>query len=55
MGDRIYDVVVWGATGFTGRLVVDYMVRTYGVDGDVRWAVAGRNAAELAEMTNGRL
>lgn len=55
MSERIYDVVVWGATGFTGRLVVEYMSRTYGMnDGDadsgVKWAVAGRNAEKLAEV-----
>jgi short subunit dehydrogenase-like uncharacterized protein len=47
---RTYDIVIWGATGFTGRLVVAYMAKTYGVDGEVKWAVAGRNAAKLAEV-----
>ena len=23
--EREYDIIVWGASGFTGRLVVDYM------------------------------
>lgn len=50
MSQREFDVVVWGATGFTGRLVVDYLYRTYGADGDLKWAVAGRNADKLAEV-----
>lgn len=49
-GDRTYDVVVWGATGFTGRLVMEYMHETYGVDGDVRWATGARSAEKLASV-----
>ena len=39
---REYDVIVWGATGVTGQLVVAYLVQTYGVEGPLRWAIAGR-------------
>ena len=45
--DRDYDVVVWGASGFTGRLVVEYLKNQYGVGQDLRWAVAARNAEKL--------
>ncbi len=44
---REFDLIVWGATGFTGQLVVEYLVETYGVDGDVRWAIAGRSHSKL--------
>lgn len=47
MTDREFDVIVWGATGFTGQLVVEYLVETYGVAGDLRWAIAGRNRGKL--------
>ena len=47
---RTYDIVIWGATGFTGRLVMAYMATTYGVNGEIKWAVAGRNATKLAEV-----
>jgi short subunit dehydrogenase-like uncharacterized protein len=47
---REFDVVIWGASGFTGRLVVEYMHQTYGVDGEVRWAVAGRNENKLKQV-----
>ncbi len=50
MTTREFDVTVWGASGFTGRLVVDYLYRTYGCDGALRWAVGGRNAAKLTEV-----
>lgn len=48
--DRSFDLVVYGATGFTGRLVAEHMLATYGVDGPVRWAIAGRSAAKLDEV-----
>ena len=47
MSTREFDVIVWGATGFTGQLVVEYLAQTYGVDGDLRWAIAGRNRNKL--------
>ncbi len=45
-----YDVVVYGATGFTGRLVAEYLVNTYGVDGSLSWAMAGRSETKLREV-----
>ncbi len=45
-----YDLIVFGATGFTGRLVAEYLQQTYGSDGALRWAMAGRNAGKLAEV-----
>ncbi|MEM7545728.1 MAG: saccharopine dehydrogenase NADP-binding domain-containing protein [Pseudomonadota bacterium] len=44
-----FDVVVYGASGFTGRLVAEYLQATYG-GSDLKWAMAGRNAAKLAEV-----
>lgn len=41
------DLIVWGATGFTGRLVVEYLLERYGVGKTVRWAIAGRSQAKL--------
>ena len=42
-----FDVVVYGATGFTGRLVAEYLVTNAR---GARWAMAGRSAAKLAEV-----
>ncbi|HZZ37072.1 MAG TPA: saccharopine dehydrogenase NADP-binding domain-containing protein [Caulobacteraceae bacterium] len=47
---REFDVVVYGATGYTGRLVAEHLSRTYGVGGEVRWAMAGRSPEKLAEV-----
>ena len=45
-----FDLIVFGATGFTGRLVAEYLNTTYGVGGPVAWAMAGRNKERLAEV-----
>lgn len=45
-----FDIIVYGATGFTGRLVAEYLAANYGVGGSVKWAMAGRSAAKLAEV-----
>jgi short subunit dehydrogenase-like uncharacterized protein len=45
---REFDIVLWGATGFTGRLVADYLVRNYlGGETAIRLALAGRNKEKL--------
>jgi short subunit dehydrogenase-like uncharacterized protein len=43
---RTYDVVLFGATGFTGKLVAEYLAREH-AEG-LRWAIAGRNGTKLA-------
>jgi short subunit dehydrogenase-like uncharacterized protein len=48
--NRDFDVVVWGATGFTGVLVAEYLLSHYGVDNTLRWAIAGRDAGKLAAV-----
>jgi len=52
---REFDVIVWGATGFTGQLVVEYLAQTYGVDGALRWAIAGRNRSKLEAVRQSSL
>ena len=45
--DRDFDLVLFGATGFTGRLVAEYLAtRAAGV----RWALAGRNKGRLESV-----
>ncbi len=48
MGDRILDVVIFGATGFTGGLVAEYFAR-HAPDG-TRWALAGRDRGKLSAL-----
>ena len=47
---REFDVIVYGATGYTGRRGAEYLAQTYGVGGDVSWAMAGRSADKLAAV-----
>ena len=51
--DREYDIIVWGATGFTGRLVVDYMAEQQ-ANSNLKWAVGARNPQKLQQMLAGR-
>lgn len=52
--ERPYDIVVVGASGFTGRLVVEYLAERYPVGGPLRWAVAGRNREKLESVIAGK-
>ena len=45
-----FDIIVYGATGYTGRLVAEYLAQRYGIGGEVKWAMAGRSAAKLAQV-----
>ena len=42
---RRFDIVVYGATGFTGGLVVEYLAQ-HGPT-DLKWAIAGRSQGKL--------
>jgi short subunit dehydrogenase-like uncharacterized protein len=43
-----FDIVVYGATGFTGQLVAEYLASRYNNDKQLRWAMAGRSLDKLA-------
>ncbi|PSR08878.1 MAG: saccharopine dehydrogenase [Candidatus Arcticimaribacter sp.] len=45
-----FDIIVWGASGFTGRLVAAYLFKQYGTQGDLKWAMAGRNQEKLTAV-----
>lgn len=47
MSKHAFDVILFGATGYTGRLVAQYLFTQYGVDGPVKWALAGRSLSKL--------
>ena len=48
--DRAFDIVFFGATGFTGRLVAEYLARAAP---PLRWAIAGRSADKLEAIKRG--
>ena len=47
---REFDILIYGATGFTGRLVAEYVSNTYGTS--IKWGMAGRSQAKLEEVRN---
>ena len=46
--DRPHDVVLFGATGFTGALTAEYLAEN--APAETRWALAGRNRAKLESL-----
>jgi short subunit dehydrogenase-like uncharacterized protein len=47
-GEREHDIVLFGATGYTGRLTAEYLARHAGAR--TGWALAGRNRAKLERV-----
>lgn len=47
---REFDIIIWGASGFTGRLVAEYLFKQYGTSGNLKWAMAGRNQEKLENV-----
>jgi short subunit dehydrogenase-like uncharacterized protein len=52
VSDRAYDVVLLGATGFTGRLTAEHLARRLSST-TTRWAIAGRNEDKLRAVADG--
>src|SRR5215469_1451181 len=50
MNSSKFDIVVYGATGFTGQLVAEYLAAHYRDDKQLKWAMAGRNRDKLAQV-----
>jgi len=50
MNNQPFDLIVFGATGFTGRLVADYLNKAYGAGESVAWAMAGRSLEKLGTV-----
>ena len=50
MTSKKFDIVVYGATGFTGRLVAEYLAAHYKGDRQLKWAMAGRSLDKLKSV-----
>jgi short subunit dehydrogenase-like uncharacterized protein len=50
MSSSKFDIVVYGATGFTGQLVAEYIAAQYKGDANLKWAMAGRSKDKLASI-----
>ena len=44
-----FDIIIWGATGFTGRLVAEYIFKNYSSE-KLNWAIAGRDKKKLINV-----
>ena len=52
--NRDFDIIVWGASGFTGRLVAEYLFQKYNSK-NLKWAIAGRDKSKLTSIRNSHL
>ena len=44
-----FDIIIWGASSFTGKLVTEYIFNNYG-SSKIKWAIAGRNLDKLEKV-----
>ena len=45
-----FDIILFGATGFTGKLAMEYLIKQYGTNSGLKWAIAGRRLKALQEL-----
>jgi short subunit dehydrogenase-like uncharacterized protein len=50
MSSSKFDIVVYGATGFTGQLIAEYLAAHYKGERGLKWAMAGRSKDKLASV-----
>jgi short subunit dehydrogenase-like uncharacterized protein len=50
VSSKKFDIVVYGATGFTGQLVAEYLATHYNNDRSLKWAMAGRSLDKLKSV-----
>ncbi|MEM9449013.1 MAG: saccharopine dehydrogenase NADP-binding domain-containing protein [Cyanobacteria bacterium P01_E01_bin.6] len=48
--DLPYDLVVFGATGFVGKILCQYLIDQAETEGDLSWAIAGRSRSKLETL-----
>jgi short subunit dehydrogenase-like uncharacterized protein len=50
MSETPLQIVVFGATSFVGQILSRYLFGRHGANGELRWAIAGRSHAKLAQL-----
>jgi short subunit dehydrogenase-like uncharacterized protein len=50
MNAKNYDLVLFGATSFVGKIMCRYMLENYPATGEVSWAIAGRSLDKLKQV-----
>ena len=46
---KIFDLIIWGASGYTGKLVCEYIVKNYKKN-NLKWALGGRNKSKIERL-----
>ena len=52
MKQKEFDLIVFGATSFVGQILTQYLWKRHGLHGEVKWAIAGRDADKLNMLRN---
>ena len=55
MAEKEYDLILFGVTGFTGKLVSEYLLTNYGEesgDDSIKWAACARNQEKATKILN---
>ena len=50
MQEKTFDLIVYGATGFTGQLICRYLQEQYNNGREFSWAMAGRTPEKLESV-----
>jgi short subunit dehydrogenase-like uncharacterized protein len=45
-----FDIIIFGATSFVGQILTKYMLAQFAVEGELKWAIAGRSQSKLNEL-----
>lgn len=53
MPSKSFDVIVFGASSFVGQILTRHLWRRHGLNGEVRWALAGRSRSKLEAVRDG--
>ena len=48
--EKQFDIIIFGATGFTGQFVVDEVSKVAIEEGNLTWAIAGRSMKKLVKV-----
>lgn len=53
MNNPDFDIVIFGATSFVGKIAVEYFLKQYGINkSSIRWAIAARSSQKLTDLKN---
>lgn len=48
--NKDFDIILWGATSFVGKIIVKYLLQRLGINNKIRWSIAGRSQSKLQAL-----